>query len=161
MHVYSITKNRYKYIWVFIILTHPSVLQELDFIIYTRGGGSWYFRPSSRGGLTNFTPIAGMDHLISEPKFIIPPPPLLISDKSLITRNDILWYLSAMNRHDPEALGAADHLRWFEISCQMKIHTNFWCNVKSNPLIWTLIWTLRRPEKNSILTACLYWAGGV
>ena len=23
----------------FIILTHPSVLQELDFTIYTRGGG--------------------------------------------------------------------------------------------------------------------------
>ena len=43
----------------------------------------------SRGGLANFTPIAGMGHLISEPKFKIynplpPPPPLLISDKSLI-----------------------------------------------------------------------------
>ena len=25
-------------IWVFIILTHPSVLQELDFIIYTSRG---------------------------------------------------------------------------------------------------------------------------
>ena len=24
-------------------LTHPSVLPELDFIIHTRGGGSWYF----------------------------------------------------------------------------------------------------------------------
>ena len=46
-----------------------------DFIIYTRGGGSWYFRPSSRGGLANFTPIAGMGHLISEPKFKIPTPP--------------------------------------------------------------------------------------
>ena len=36
-------------------------------------------------GLANFTPIAGMGHLISEPKFKIPtpPPPLLISDKSL------------------------------------------------------------------------------
>ena len=54
--------------WAFIILTHPSVLQELDFIIYTRGGGSWYFRPRSRGGLANFTP---------------PPPANLISDKSL------------------------------------------------------------------------------
>ena len=73
--------------WAFIILTHPSVLQELDFIIYTWGGGSWYFRPRPRGGLTNFTPIAGMGHLISEPKFKIPTPPsppLLISGKSLI-----------------------------------------------------------------------------
>ena len=36
------------------------------------------------GGLANFTPIPGMGHLISEPKFKIPtPPPLLISDKSL------------------------------------------------------------------------------
>ena len=26
---------------------HPSVLQELDFIIYTIGGGSRYFRPRS------------------------------------------------------------------------------------------------------------------
>ena len=49
-------------------------LQELDFIIYTRGGGLWYFRPRSRGGLTNFTPIAGMGHLISKTKFKIPPP---------------------------------------------------------------------------------------
>ena len=60
--------------WV-IILTHPSVLQELDFIIYTRGGGSWYFRPRSRGGSENFTPIAGMGHLISAPKFNFPTPP--------------------------------------------------------------------------------------
>ena len=39
----------------------------------------------SRGGLANFTPIAGMGHRISEPKFKIstPPPPLLISEKSL------------------------------------------------------------------------------
>ena len=79
--------------WVFIMLTNPSVLQELDFIIYTRGGGSWYFRPSSRVGLANFTPIASMGHLISETKFKIPtllplplPPPssLLISDKSQV-----------------------------------------------------------------------------
>ena len=85
MYAYSITEQIRNIFWVFIILTHPSVLQELDFIIYTRGGGSWYFRPSSRGGLANFTPIAGMGHLISEPKFQIPtpPPPLLISDKSL------------------------------------------------------------------------------
>ena len=70
--------------WAFIILTHPSVLQQLDFIIYTRGGGSWYFTPRSRGGLANFTPIAEMGHLISEPKFKIPttPLPLVISDKS-------------------------------------------------------------------------------
>ena len=56
-----------------MILTHPSVLQELDFIIYTRGGGSRYFRPRS-GGVANFTPIARMGHLISEPKFKIPAP---------------------------------------------------------------------------------------
>ena len=60
--------------WAFIILTHPGVLQELDFIIYTRGGGSWSFRPRSRGGLANFTVIAGMGHLICEPKFKIPTP---------------------------------------------------------------------------------------
>ena len=53
--------------WAFIILTHPSVLQELDFIFCTRGRGSWYFRLT--GGLANFTPIAGMGHLISKPKF--------------------------------------------------------------------------------------------
>ena len=37
------------------------------------------------GGLANFTPIEGMGHLISKPKFKIPipPPPLLIPDKSL------------------------------------------------------------------------------
>ena len=37
------------------------------------------------GGLATFTPIAGLGHLISEPKFKIPTPPspLLISDKSL------------------------------------------------------------------------------
>ena len=85
--VWHINKYKYKCIWhykeqirnilwAFIILTHPSVLQELDCIIYTRGGGSWYFRPRSRGGLANFTPIAGMGHLISEPKFKIPTPPL-------------------------------------------------------------------------------------
>ena len=56
-------------------MTHPSVLQELDFIIYTRGGGSWYFRPRSRGGLANFTPIAAMGHLISKSKFKTPTPP--------------------------------------------------------------------------------------
>ena len=61
--------------WIFIILTHPSVLQELDFIIYTRGRGSWYFRSSSRGGLANSIPIARMGHLISDPKFKIPTSP--------------------------------------------------------------------------------------
>ena len=40
-----------------------------------------------RGGLANFTPIAGMGNLISEPKLKIPTPPLLISDKSLIMNN--------------------------------------------------------------------------
>ena len=34
----------------------------------TRGGGSWYFRPRSREELANFIPIAGMGHLMSEPK---------------------------------------------------------------------------------------------
>ena len=61
----------YTAFWVFIILTRPSVLQELDFITYTRGRGWWYFRPSSREGLANFTPIPGMVHLTSEPKFKI------------------------------------------------------------------------------------------
>ena len=82
-----IALQRTEIFWVFIIVTHPSVFQELDFIIYTKGRGSWYFRSSSRGGLANFIPIAGMGHLISEPKFKIPtypsPPRLLISDKSL------------------------------------------------------------------------------
>ena len=51
-------------------------MQELDFIIYARGGGggALYFRPSKRGGLANFTLIAGMSQLISEPKFKIPTP---------------------------------------------------------------------------------------
>ena len=76
LYVYSITKNRVEFILSFHNTTHPSVLQELDFIIYTiRGGGSWYFKPSSRVGLAIFTPIAGMGHLISEPKFKIPTPP--------------------------------------------------------------------------------------
>ena len=45
-----------------------------------------FFWPRSRGGLENFTLIAGMGHFISEPKFKIPtpPPPLLIRDKSLV-----------------------------------------------------------------------------
>ena len=88
-------------IWVFIILTHPSVLQELDFIIYTRGGGSWYFRPSSRTGLANFTPIVRIGHLISEPKLKIPtpsPPPPLVSDKSL-TSSSIVVVLIAKAGH--------------------------------------------------------------
>ena len=37
-----------------------------------RCGGSWHFRASSRGGLANLTPIAGIGHLISAPKFKIP-----------------------------------------------------------------------------------------
>ena len=45
-----------------------------------------FFWPRSRGGLENFTLIAGMGHLIFEPKFKIPTPPLplLIHDKSLV-----------------------------------------------------------------------------
>ena len=35
-----------------------------------RWGRSWYFRPSSRGGLANFTPIAGMGHLIQHGEFV-------------------------------------------------------------------------------------------
>ena len=78
------------------IRTHPSVLQALDFIIYTRGGGSWYFRPRWREGWAYFTPIAGMGHLISDPKFKISAPPLLISDKSLnsyCSTPTIVWIL--------------------------------------------------------------------
>ena len=71
--------------------------KHCKFIVYILsfiqdGGGSWFFRPRSGGGLANFTPIAGMGHLISEPKFKIPTPaplPLLISDKSLI--NSTYW----------------------------------------------------------------------
>ena len=79
-------------------------MQEIYFIIYTRGGGSWCFRPSSRGALANFTPIAGIGHLISEPKFKIPiPPPLLISDKSLsvweFTRTRCLQFGTSMLHH--------------------------------------------------------------
>ena len=37
-------------IWVFIILTHPSVLQELDFIIYTRGEGHDILGQAQREG---------------------------------------------------------------------------------------------------------------
>ena len=40
MYVYGITKNRLEIYFELIILTHPSVLQELDSMIYTRGGGS-------------------------------------------------------------------------------------------------------------------------
>ena len=69
-------------------MTHPSVLQELDFIIYTKGRGSWYFRSSSRWGLANFIPNCrnGSPHLIPNPNLRFPPPLprcLLISDKSL------------------------------------------------------------------------------
>ena len=78
-------------------------MQEIYFIIYTRGGGSWCFRPSSRGALANFTPIAGIGHLISEPKFKIPIPPLLISDKSLsvweFTRTRCLQFGTSMLHH--------------------------------------------------------------
>ena len=51
--------------------------------------------PRSRGRLANLTPMTGVGHLISEPKFKIPPPPppLLISDKSL---NNPCWLA---NRH--------------------------------------------------------------
>ena len=45
--------------------------KNLDFIIYTRGGGSWYFRPRSRRGLENFSPIARMGHLISRAPLLL------------------------------------------------------------------------------------------
>ena len=72
----------------FLVGLEYCTLKSLEHFSFNsvRWGGSWYFRPSSRGGLANFTPIAGVGHLISEPKFKIPipPPPLLISDKSLM-----------------------------------------------------------------------------
>ena len=49
------------------------------------GGGSWYFRSSPRGGLGNFILIAREGHIIFNVQFKISPPPLLNSDKSLIT----------------------------------------------------------------------------
>ena len=71
----------------FLVSLEYCTLKSLEHFSFNsvRWGGSCYFRPSSRGGLANFTLIAGMGHLISEPKFEIPtpPPPLLISDKSL------------------------------------------------------------------------------
>ena len=71
----------------FLVSLEYCTLQSLEHFSFNsvRWGSSWYFRKSSRGGLSNFTPIAGMCHLISEPKFKIhtPPSPLLISDKSL------------------------------------------------------------------------------
>ena len=71
---------------LFLVSLEYCTLKNLEHFSFNsvRWGGSWYFRPSSRGGLANFTPIAGMGLLISEPKFEIPTPlpPLLISDKS-------------------------------------------------------------------------------
>ena len=73
----------------FLVGLEYCTLKSLEHFSFNcvRWGGSLYFRPSSRGGLANFTRIAGVGHLISEPKFKIPtpPPPLLISDKSLRT----------------------------------------------------------------------------
>ena len=82
--------------WLGILHLKDAILEHFSFNS-VRWGGSWYFRPSSSGELANFTPIAGMAHLISEPKFKIPtPPPLLISDKSLTTNllthhHDQVW----------------------------------------------------------------------
>ena len=55
------------------------------------GGGSWYFRPSPRGGSGNFIPFTREGHIIfnAQLKISTPPPPPtpfpLISDKSLTT----------------------------------------------------------------------------
>ena len=71
----------------FLVGLEYCTLKSLEHFSFNsvRRGGSCYFRPSIRGGLANFTPIEGMGHLISEPTFKTPtpPPPLLISDKSL------------------------------------------------------------------------------
>ena len=79
-------------------LREPGTFTNLEHFSFNsvRWGGSWYFKPSSRGGLANFTPIAGMGHLISEPKFKIPTPlpPLLISDKSLTCLREFLDIVS-------------------------------------------------------------------
>ena len=61
----------------FLVGLEYCTLKSLEHFSFNsvRWGGSWYFRPSLRGGLANFTPIEGMGHLISEPKFKIPTPP--------------------------------------------------------------------------------------
>ena len=82
----ALQRTDQKYILSFHNTDSPQCIARTRFYhLYKRGEG--HFRPRSRGGLANFTPIAGMGHLISEPKFKIPthppPSPLLISDKSL------------------------------------------------------------------------------
>ena len=63
---------------------------------YSIGGGSWYFKPSPRGGSGNVIPIAREGHIIFSAQFKIcnrllsPPPPLIISDKSLVLSYCIL-----------------------------------------------------------------------
>ena len=56
----------------FLVGLEYCTLKNLEHFSFNsvRWGGSWYFRPSSREGLANFTPTAGMGHLISEPKGI-------------------------------------------------------------------------------------------
>ena len=82
----ALQRTDQKYILSFYNTDSPQCIARTRFYHLYKRGGSRYFRPRPRGGLANFTPIAGMDHLISEPKFKIPtpPPPLLISDNSLI-----------------------------------------------------------------------------
>ena len=62
----------------FLVGLEYCTLKSLEHFSFNsvRWGGSWYFRPSSRGGLANFTPIAGMGHLISKinPNLKFPPP---------------------------------------------------------------------------------------
>ena len=78
----ALQRTDQKYILSFYNTDSPSCIVRTRFYHLYKRGGSRYFRPRSRGGLANFTPIAGMGHLISEPKFKIPTP-LLISDNSL------------------------------------------------------------------------------
>ena len=72
-------KNNGKKHWkvFFLFGLEYCTLKSLEHFFFNsvRWGGSWYFRPSSREGLANFTSITGMGHLICEPRFKIPTPP--------------------------------------------------------------------------------------
>ena len=69
-------------------------------------GGSWYFRPSPRGGSGDFIPIAREGHIIFNAQFIISTPPsptpypLLISDESLMSHLFSSWRFVASVLHE-------------------------------------------------------------